>query len=234
MTATPQKSTLTSAEAAMASGISHAIVKEALRNGVIKGMKVGRIWHVDRDSFEVFRASYQPRGRGFNDYRIENDVAYLALTDKHGQQVAETLVDAADLPRLIEFGMRWCVMRWDYPYAELRSLKFAGKGIRLHRFLLDAPEGQVVDHLNGNTLDNRRCNLRVTSQSQNTHNIKTHRDSKTGVKNMCWDKTRKQWRVYICANGVRRNIGYFDDRAEAERQAQIARDTYHGYRRPGA
>jgi len=60
--------------------------------------------------------------------------------------------------------------------------------IRLHRLVADAPEGMVVDHLNGNKLDNRIGNLRVCTQKANAQNRKN-------TKGYAWDKSKGKWIV---------------------------------------
>lgn len=55
----------------------------------------------------------------------------------------------------------------------------------LHRVIMQAKAGQYTDHINGNKLDNRKENLRLTTQSVNMHNsARARSDSKTGVKNV--------------------------------------------------
>lgn len=46
------------------------------------------------------------------------------------------------------------------------------KNVLLHRYIMDAPKGTLVDHINGNKLDNRKCNLRFANKSQNAGNMK--------------------------------------------------------------
>lgn len=50
--------------------------------------------------------------------------------------------------------------------------------VYLHRFIMDAPKGMTVDHINGNTMDNRRANLRVCTYRENSCNRETHRSGK--------------------------------------------------------
>jgi len=64
----------------------------------------------------------------------------------------------------------------------------------LHRFLLGEPPGMDVDHINGNTLDNRLENLRAISHAENTRNRKgPRRGSRSGVKGVSW--SGGVWRV---------------------------------------
>jgi hypothetical protein len=100
-----------------------------------------------------------------NDYRIEGDVAILALT-----QGQETKIDAADIP--LVSGHRWhpswnVRMRSYYVIASVKNALDRPTTLYLHRLITGAPKGRVVDHLNDDTLDNRRANLRVCGQREN-------------------------------------------------------------------
>jgi len=97
----------------------------------------------------------------------------------------------------------------DTGYAVWRGIDTDGikKTIRLHRLIMNAPEGMVVDHKNGNRLDNRRINLRVCTIVENSRNVH-------GAKGYCWDATRRKWLVTY--------KGKFYGRYESEEQAKIA------------
>jgi hypothetical protein len=74
--------------------------------------------------------------------------------------------------------------------------------VRLHRYLMGFPADQV-DHENGDTLDNRRCNLRVATQSQSTANTGIRKDNKTGFKGVTFERG-----LYVATcKGVR--LGFF-------------------------
>jgi len=86
-----------------------------------------------------------------------------------------------------------------------------GEIMRLHRLVANAPEGMVVDHLNGDTLDNRKSNLRVCTQAENARNRK-------GTKGVCYDKSKGKWMVRY------RNkfFGRYKTEQEASRAYQLA------------
>ena len=89
----------------------------------------------------------------------------------------------------------------------------------LHRVLLDPPTGMVCDHRNGNTLDNRRPNLRVCTREQNQYNKRPIRNGPRGVY-----RDKKCWVAEIKKDGKRRKLGYFkteDEAAEAYRRAAL-------------
>ena len=70
---------------------------------------------------------------------------------------------------------------------------------RMHRLVLGLRpyDGKIVDHINGNGLDNRKSNLRITTPSENAINVKTRRDNTTGYKGVHYRKERGTWQVEI-------------------------------------
>lgn len=86
-----------------------------------------------------------------------------------------------------------------------------GETFRLHRLIMNCPEGMVVDHLNGDTLDNRKCNLRICTIAENSKN---HHNTK----GYCYDKNRGRWSV--CYR--RKFYGRYDTEEEAKRAYKLA------------
>jgi len=87
--------------------------------------------------------------------------------------------------------------------------------ISMHRILVVTTKDQpFVDHINNNGLDNRRCNLRRCSNSENMGNCRKHRDS-SSPKGTWWDKKRNQWGVQICHQYKKYFLGYYDDVEQA-------------------
>jgi hypothetical protein len=89
--------------------------------------------------------------------RVEGDVAFVELT-----QGQETKIDRADIPLIA--GKSW--------YAVKTSIGFYAfaKGKAVHRLITGCPKGLEVDHLNHDTLDNRRINLRCGTHKENMAN----------------------------------------------------------------
>ncbi len=80
----------------------------------------------------------------------------------------------------------------------------------LHRFILGVSEECDIDHINGDTLDNRRQNLRLASRSQNLQNqVKTRGHSR--FKGVYFDTASSKWKAQITIGGIRKNLGRFAD-----------------------
>jgi hypothetical protein len=132
-------------------------------------------------------------------------MAYIKLSGKLGNN-EQTIVDDSTLTK---YGhLSWHLS--DTGYAVRRN-KLEGGTVRLHRLVVDAPENMVVDHLNGNRLDNRKSNLRICTQAINAANRKN-------TKGYAWDKSKNKWLVRY-----RRSFyGRYDTEIEAQKAYKLA------------
>lgn len=71
---------------------------------------------------------------------------------------------------------------WHYDSGRRALAHIGGKCVPMHRFILNAPKGVEVDHINHDTLDNRKCNLRLVTKSQNMQNMLGHIDGSSKYK----------------------------------------------------
>jgi hypothetical protein len=116
------------------------------------------------------------------------------------------------------------------PYA---CSKKNGMHIRMHRLIVNAREGQIVDHINGNTLDNRRENLRIVSASQNAINRRKRSDNKSGVTGVHFSKAHNRWFACINIDKKKQNIGLFKTMEEAvAARKEKEKEVYGDYVRP--
>lgn len=95
------------------------------------------------------------------------------------------------------------------------------KGIYLHRWVMarklkrDLLPTEYVDHKNGDTLDNRRCNLRLCTMSQNLANAKVRSNNTTGAKGVSLDKRNGHYTAHYYINSKKHHIGSYKTLKEA-------------------
>lgn len=87
--------------------------------------------------------------------------------------------------------------------------------VYMHRLILKAAPDALVDHINADTLDNRRSNLRLATPEQNGQNKRLNSLSETQLKGVGWHKRRQKYHARIQLQGMRYHLGYFDDAESA-------------------
>ena len=86
---------------------------------------------------------------------------------------------------------------------------------------------KIVDHIDGNPLNNNIENLREATKSQNCQSQKLPINNTSGYKNISWNKKYNKWRVALKVNNKEIHIGYFANLELADLVAQEARNKYH-------
>lgn len=95
--------------------------------------------------------------------------------------------------------------------------------VYMHRFIMRAPRGTIIDHINGNPLDNRRSNLRFCTTSQNNANRPKKVSSQTGFKGVCFrPKYRKPYIAQITHHKTLHYLGCYETPEEAAKQYDAA------------
>jgi len=112
------------------------------------------------------------------------------------------------------------VNRLSWSVSDRGKLKYARcylnkKIVYLHRYLLDAPKGYDVDHINGDGLDNRRENLRLCTRSQNIANSRKLARGTSKYKGVCFDKEHRLWMARIKKDWKYIYLGRFANEANA-------------------
>jgi hypothetical protein len=120
------------------------------------------------------------------------------------------IVDVEDYERLSQY--KWHAVKTGDRFYAYRSKN--KRSLSMHRVIMNAPKGMVVDHIDGNGLNNRRSNLRVCTVSQN-HQNRRWTGGVSRYKGVCFLKKVNKWKAEITFNGRRIHIGCFADEISA-------------------
>lgn len=123
------------------------------------------------------------------------------------------LVDDEDYEWLSQW--KWCAAKNSRSGAFYAARNEKPALILMHRQIMSAPRGLVVDHINHNTLDNQRANLRLVTYSQNLANRHKGQSCSSRFLGVSWDKNAQKWRSTIIVEGQRMHLGMFSDETEA-------------------
>lgn len=144
------------------------------------------------------------------------------------------LVDDADFERLNRW--KWCA-KWDRGVFYAVRPSPGGGTVLMHREVLNAPLGVIVDHRNQRNLgedfglDNQQGNLRLATNAQNIQNQRKTRGT-SRFKGVYWNRARGKWHAGIRLSGVRKHLGYFDGEEDAARAYdQAARKLFREFAR---
>jgi hypothetical protein len=166
----------------------------------------------------------------FDDNLIAYNVVHIPLskTGKHAGKY-ETIVDPVDA----DLADWWWAIINTHQSKHGHAIHSKGGNKNKRRFwmhrvimgrILNRPLGrnEVVDHINGNGLDNRRCNLRLATVGQNNMNKGPGSNNTSGQKGVYWRPDKNSWSAEIVANGNKVRLGYFknfDNACAAYREA---------------
>jgi hypothetical protein len=139
---------------------------------------------------------------------------------------AFALVDDQDALRLGAY--RWRLNAGGY------VIRGRENPIYLHREVLNAPSGTLVDHRNTNTLDNRRANLRVCSRSENQQNRAPCRRGSSRFRGVYWNKARQKWMAYARVNTRMKYLGVYACELDAAIAAESFRQEHMPFAAPDA
>lgn len=132
------------------------------------------------------------------------------------------IVDDEDFDWLMQ--CKWTYDAKGYAYRKVKKVT-----LFMHRAILNASGPVIVDHINGNGLDNRRCNLRIVTVAQNVYNQRPQTKNKTSqFKGVVFSKRLQRWQAYIKKGSERRYLGTFDDELDAARAYNAAARHFFG------
>lgn len=160
-----------------------------------------------------------------NRYEVRGETTAIIIKRLDGS-THETLIDTADLKMLQELKVTWKVVynkktKSFYVFGNAPKVNGKSRTLSLSRVLMSTPENLQTDHINHDTLNNKRSNLRNVTVSENLSNRRPYHIKKAerpGYRRVyCfWDKSRSKYQVRATLGGKNRSMGRFNTQEEAE------------------
>ena len=140
------------------------------------------------------------------------------------------LVDEEDFKYLNQF--KWHAVK-DLKtgrFYAVKNIKKNGKWIKIymHQEIMKTPRGMETDHINRNSLDNRKDNIRICTCSQNQMNRGKQNNNTSGYKGVFWHKRVEKWMAQIRVNRKQIYLGYFNTKKDAALAYTGAAKQYFG------
>ncbi|WP_144509849.1 AP2 domain-containing protein [Bacillus sp. FJAT-22090] len=160
---------------------------------------------------------------GKNNIEILEEYAVMTIvSETHG--TFKIKVDLEDVEKIQQ--VKWSVNHLN----KKKYYVVTGKGILLHRLIMDAPKGKDIDHIYGDTMDNRKSQLRICDRKQNMSNSKHYANNTSGHRGVTWNKTVGKWMAYIMVNYKHKNLGYYVNKEDAINARKQADEKYLDYK----
>jgi hypothetical protein len=153
------------------------------------------------------------------------------LIDSPKWGLKKVFIDEEDIPLAIKYN--WHVQFDGYNFYCRRNAydnsKKSGRAvITMHREIMGFPKGKLIDHINGNSLDNRKENLRICTNTENCRHCRKQRNSKMKYKGITKIINGSGWVARIGVNNKRIYLGYYNTEEEAYAVYCKASKKYHG------
>jgi hypothetical protein len=152
--------------------------------------------------------------------RNENNDCIIEIF-KNKKRIGETIVDKENYNDLIKY-------KWSLNTNNYISGSINGKKTLLHRYIMNYIGKDYIDHINNNSLDNRKCNLRIVTPAENVMNKISSKNSTSKYIGVCWHKLKNKWVAGIRLNNKSKYLGTFINEIDAAKARDIATLKYYG------
>lgn len=162
------------------------------------------------------------KNKKYNNYKIIGDIVEIELFN-------------SDIVAIIDF-VDWNSIKqycWFESVGGYIEANVCGKTVKMQRMIMNPPKDMVVDHINGDKHDNRKCNLRIVTQSENNMNKCMQSNNKSGTVGVYYDKSAQKWRASIVIKGNKIDLGRFVNKQDAIDVRKKAEIEYFGEYRYG-
>jgi hypothetical protein len=177
--------------------------------------------HLDRYGYIKKRTM-----KDLNEIALYDNYAEIILYNKECEEIARAIIDLEDVDLVKNH--KWCAdFHSNTIYCRATINK---KRCYLHRFIIDCDDklNQVIDHKDNNGLNNRKSNLRICTQQENTRNCKKSKSNKSGIIGVYWNKSSNKWVSEITISYKNIRLGYFENFDDAVQARKEAEEKYFG------
>lgn len=168
----------------------------------------------DKHYMQVRRHGHVGRTRSDpNETMVRNNICEMYLYNIKGKYINSTFFDKKFLSKVQKF--KWYCSQAKQTYYVATNIKTENNSKRifyLHQLILSCELPLMIDHKNGNGLNNRLDNLRIVTNRENCQNTRKNTSGYTGVS---WSKQHQKWISAITVNNKYISLGYFDNKKEA-------------------
>lgn len=160
-----------------------------------------------------------------NRYEIKDDYVIMFTTNKN----EPFYIDLEDLEKVRQYCWYSDLDEKNSNETKYIVTSTPHKQLRLHRYILNINDNKIhVDHINHNTFDNRKINLRAVTVNQNCYNRRKSKLNTSGVPGVVWKKANRKWVVTIGHDGKREYLGLFSSMDDAIKIRKDAEEKYFG------
>lgn len=160
-----------------------------------------------------------------NEIILFTDYAKILLYNKSHEKFAEAIIDLEDVNICKNY--KWSLKESNnIKYVVSYNMNNKKSLIRLHRLIMNAQKDQEVDHINHDTLNNRKSNLRLCSHQENMMNRKIPLNNTSGVIGVSWSELHKHWQSQIEYKDEHIHLGWYKNKNDAIKARKNAEKKY--------
>jgi hypothetical protein len=169
----------------------------------------------------------------------DKNIAEIILYDVNQEEICRTIIDIEDVDILKKY--KWYLKdknNSEKPQYARTNIRIKGKprSIDLHRILMKAYghniKNKLIDHIDRNTLDNKKCNLRIVTHEENSINKGIQKNNTSGVTGVTFNSTSGKWEAQIKLKYKNNHLGAFDKFEDAVEARLSAEDEFFGKYNP--
>lgn len=139
--------------------------------------------------------------------RNAEGIAIIPIKDSEGNEVAHVRVSDDDWHECMKY-------KW-YKSKDYYQTNMNGKKVRMHRLIIKAKDGDIVDHIDGDPTNNQTSNLRLINKSGVIHKRKSNKETTSSYVGVSFDKKTNKYQSEIRKDGQRYFLGTFDKEEDA-------------------